>query len=120
MGTPKNKYTVGLDFTTKIGLYLNNTFNYLGEVYSDFGNQNLVKDFGLFNMKLGYKKSFGKYSLDAFAMGNNLTNQQNYTFLFVGNNTNDNKAGSLLSYADVNPGPSKANFFYGLNLKYNF
>ena len=120
VGTPKHKYTIGLDFTTKMGLYLNNTFNYLGEVYSDFGNQNLVKDFGLFNMKLGYKKSFGKYQLDAFAMGNNLTNQRNYTFLFVGNNTNDNKAGSLLSYADVNPGPSKAYFFYGLNLKYNF
>lgn len=120
VGTPRNKYTFGIDFTIKIGVYLNNTYNYLGKVYSDFGNLNLVKDFGLLNMKIGYKKSFGKYDIDAFAMGNNLTNQRNYTFLFVGNNTNDNKAGSLLDYADVNPGVSKAYFFYGLNLKYRF
>ena len=122
VGVPKNKYAVGIDFITNIGVYLNNTFNYMGKVYSDFANENLVKDFGLFNMKLGYKKSFGKYDVDVFAIGNNLTSQKNYTFLFLGNNTNDNKtdSDSLLDYADVNPGPSKAYFFYGLNLKYNF
>lgn len=120
VGTPKNKYSAGIDIYTKVGVYLNNTFSYLGKVYSDFANENLVKDFGLLNMKLGYKKNFGKYEADVFLMGNNLTNQRNYTFLFVGNNTNDNKAGSLLNYADVNPGPSKAYFFYGLNLKYRF
>lgn len=120
VGTPKNKYSIGIDFITKLGVYLNNTFNYLGEVYSDFGNENLVKSFGLLNMKIGYKKSFGKYDVDLFAMGNNLNNQNNYTFLFLGNNTNDNKANGLLNFGDVNPGPSKAYFFYGVNLKYKF
>ena len=98
---------------------MNNTLNYLGKVYSDFANENLVKDYSLLNMKLGYKKTFGKYDVDVFAIGNNLTNQKNYTFLFVGNNTNDNKATNLLNYADVNPGPRKAYFFFGLNLKYH-
>jgi len=118
VGVPDDKYAIGIDFNTKYGIYLNNTFNYLGKVYSDFANENLVKDYSLLNMKLGYKKTFGKYDVDVFAIGNNLTNQKNYTFLFVGNNTNDNKATNLLNYADVNPGPRKAYFFFGLNLKY--
>lgn len=43
VGVPRNKVALGLDFDTKIGLYLNNTFSYLGDVYSDFENTNLVK-----------------------------------------------------------------------------
>ena len=36
-----------------------------------------------------YKTSFGKWNFDVFLAGNNLTNQTNYTFLFLGNSIND-------------------------------
>ncbi|MCF2220426.1 TonB-dependent receptor plug domain-containing protein [Chryseobacterium sp. PS-8] len=121
VGVPRNKYAIGLDLYTKPGFYLVNTYNYLGNVYTDFANTNLVKGFGLLNSKLGYKKSFGRFDLDAYVMGNNLTNQINYTFLFLGNSINDSDTGSGYPKGvatDLNPGPSKSYFFYGLNLKY--
>lgn len=122
VGVPRNKYALGLDFDTKIGLYLNNTFSYLGEVYTDFDNTNLVRGFSQYNAKLGMKKTFGKFDLDIYAAGNNLTNQINYTFLFLGNSINDSDAGSNYpnQKTDINPGPSKAYFFGGINLKYRF
>lgn len=121
VGVPRNKYAIGLDLYTKPGFYLINTYNYLGNVYSDFANTNLVKGFGLLNAKLGYKKSFGRFDLDAYIMGNNLTNQINYTFLFLGNSINDSDTGNGYPKGvatDLNPGPNRSYFFYGLNLKY--
>lgn len=121
VGVPRNKYAVGLDIFTKPGFYLVNTYNYLGNVYSDFNNTNLVKGFGLLNSKLGFKKSFNKLDLDLYVMGNNLTSQINYTFLFLGNNINDSDKGSNYTVpTDLNPGPGKAYFFYGFNVKYRF
>lgn len=121
VGVPRNKYAVGLDIFTKPGFYLVNTYNYLGNVYSDFNNENPVKGFGLLNSKLGFKKSFNKLDLDLYVMGNNLTNQINYTFLFLGSNINDSDKGSNYTVpTDLNPGPGKAYFFYGFNVKYRF
>ncbi|BAP33462.1 putative paral putative outer membrane receptor [Chryseobacterium sp. StRB126] len=121
VGVPRNKYALGLDIYTKQGFYLLNTYNYLGQVYTNFNNKNLVKGFGLLNAKLGYKKTFGKFDVDLYVMGNNLTNQINYTFLFLGNNINDSDKGSNYSVpTDLNPGPNKSYFFYGANLKYRF
>ncbi|MGX9987037.1 TonB-dependent receptor [Soonwooa purpurea] len=124
VGVPKSKLTLGLDFDTNIGLYWQNTFNYMGTVFTDFANSNKVKSFGLLNSKIGYKHSFKHVDLDVFVMGNNLTNQINYTFLFYGNSINDTDADNQYNnpnvFTDVNPGPSKSYFFTGLNLKYHF
>ena len=122
VGVAKNKYAVGLDFDTNFGLYLINTYNYLGSVYADFANTRQVKSFGLLNSKIGYKKSFGKWNADVFLAGNNLTNQTNYTFLFLGNSVDDSDVGSNFpgQKTDINPGYHKAWFQYGFSLKYNF
>ena len=125
VGVPKQKYSVGLDFQSPKGIYLNSTFNYLSEVYSDFANTNIVNGFGLLNAKLGYKiaSKNKKISLDFFVAGNNLTNQTNYTFLFLGGSINDFDPGNgfpIGMAADVNPGSSKAYFWNGINLKYRF
>ena len=94
----------------------------MDKLYTDFANTNAVKGFTQLNSKLGYKHTLGKFDLDAFIAGNNLTSQINYTFLFLGNNINDSDAGSNYPgvKTDINPGPSKAYFFGGLNLKYRF
>lgn len=123
VGVPRNKYAVGLDIYTKPGFYLLNTFNYLGQVYTNFSNERVVKGFGLLNTKLGFKKTFNKLDVDLYVMGNNLTNQINYTFLFLGNSINDSDIGNGYPKnvtTDLNPGPNKAYFFYGVNLKYRF
>ena len=125
VGVPKQKYSVGLDFQSPKGIYLNSTFNYLSEVYSDFANTNIVNGFGLLNAKLGYKIATKnkKISLDFFVAGNNLTNQTNYTFLFLGGSINDFDPGNgfpIGMAADVNPGSSKSYFWNGINLKYHF
>lgn len=92
-----------------------NTFTYLGDVYMNFANteDRRIDGFGLLNSKLGYKHTVGHFDFDVFAMGNNLTSQKNYTFLFVGNNNGDGDG-------DINPGYKKAYFFGGLNVSYKF
>ena len=114
---------MGLDFSTKIGLYLQNTYSYMGTVYTDFANTTKVKSFALLNSKIGYKHSFGKFDADIFVIGNNLTNQINYSFLFYGHSINDSDLDNQYlgtASTDVNPGPDKAYYFTGFNLKYNF
>ncbi|MGQ7944319.1 TonB-dependent receptor [Flavobacterium sp. WC2509] len=123
VGVPNQKFTVGIDFETENGLYWNNTFNHIGNVYTDFGNTNSVKGFDQLNSKIGYRRDFfeHKLMLDLYVAGNNLTNQINYTFLFLGNNINDHDNGSNYPTGvatDVNPGPSKAYYFGGVNLKF--
>jgi iron complex outermembrane recepter protein len=123
VGVPKTKYTLGLDIVTNMGLYLNNTYNVMGDVYTDFANTNNVKGFALLNSKIGYKISGKRMDFDVYFAGNNLTNEINYTFLFLGNSVNDSDAGSNYpsgTITDVNPGPSKAYYFGGVNVKFKF
>lgn len=122
VGVPNSKYTLGLDFKFKKGFYLQNTFNSIGDVYTDFANTNSVKGFEQFNSKIGYQKEFmnKKITLDIYVAGNNMTNKINYSFLFLGNNINDSDVGNNYPAGvstDVNPGPSKAYYFSGVNLK---
>jgi iron complex outermembrane receptor protein len=123
VGVPKTKYTLGFDVVTNAGLYWNNTYNVMGDVFTDFANANNVKGFALLNSKIGYRVAKNKVDFDVFLAGNNLTNQVNYTFLFLGNSINDTDSGNGYPAnvtTDVNPGPSKAYFFGGLSLKWRF
>lgn len=130
IGIPKNKFSIGLDLSSPFGFYMNNTFSYMGAIYADFGNTNKVGDFNLFNSKIGYRHSFRlarfapkNFDLDVYFAGNNLSNQINYTYLFMGNSVGDSDKGSGFpssTPADVTPGPNKAYFFGGFGLKYHF
>jgi iron complex outermembrane receptor protein len=130
VGVPREKVTMGLDLLSPQGIYLNNTFQYMGDVYSDFANTNRVGGFTQYNAKVGYRHSFGfqrfapkNFDVDVFFAGNNLSNQTNYTFLFLGNSINDADANSGYGpgvTTDVTPGPSQAYFFGGATLRYRF
>ena len=123
VGVPKTKYSVGFDVVLKAGFYWNNTLNFMGDVFTDFANSNNVKGFSLLNSKIGYKHVRPKVDFDVFFAGNNLTNSINYTFLFLGNNINDADPGNGYPAnvtTDVNPGPSKANYFGGVSVHYKF
>ena len=124
VGVPNSKYTLGLDLKFKYGFYLQNTFNRIGNVYTDFANTNCVSGYEQFNSKIGYQGTFlhKKMTFDLYVAGTNLTNKINYTFLFLGNNVNDSDTGSNYPAGvatDVNPGPSKAYYFGGISLKYS-
>lgn len=123
VGVPKTKYTFGLDILTQVGFYLNNTYNFMGDVFTDFANTNNVKEFTLLNSKIGYKYAGKKFDFDIYFAGNNLTNQVNYTFLFLGNNINDSDPDNNYppgTSTDVNPGSNKAYYFGGVNVKFKF
>jgi iron complex outermembrane receptor protein len=124
VGVPTMKYTIGCDIKTKMGFYMNNTFNSIGDVYTDFANTNLVKGYTSLNSKIGFKKSFlsNNLDVDAYFAGNNLTNQINYTFLFLGNNVKDSDPGSGFPSnvaTDINPGYSKTWYYCGVSLMYH-
>lgn len=125
VGVPSRKFSLGLDFETKPGFYMNNTLNYMGKVYRDFSNTPAMEmnAFALLNSRLGYKKTIGHWLLDAYVAGNNLTSQKHYTFLFLGNNVGDSDNGSQYPKGvttDINPGPKNAWFFGGVNATYRF
>lgn len=127
VGVPRQKYCAGIDLSAPQGFYLNTTFYYLGDVYADFANTNKVGSYTQLNAKLGYRHDFAlarhmqkRFSIDLFIAGNNLANQINYTYLFLGNAVNDSDPGSGFPAGvatDVTPGPSLAYFFGGVGLK---
>jgi iron complex outermembrane receptor protein len=127
VGVPHQKYCAGLDLRSPQGFYVNTTFCYLGEVYADFANANEVGSFTQLNARLGYRHNFAlarympkRFDIDVFIAGNNLSNQINYTYLFVGNAVNDSDPGSGFPAGvstDVTPGPSLAYFFGGMGLR---
>ena len=123
VGLPKTKYTIGVDIITKLGIYFKGTYNLIGNVYTDFANTNNVKGFELLNSKIGYKIIGKKVNFDLYFAGNNLTNQINYTFLFLGNNVNDSDPDNNYPVGiatDVNPGYNKAYYFGGMNVGFKF
>lgn len=122
VGIPKMKYTIGVDIQANKGLYANATYYYLGDVYADFANSNLVKGFTQLNAKIGYQYKYRNADIDIYIGANNITNQINYTFLFLGNNVNDNDPGN--GYAstvitDLTPGAYQLNWWGGLKFSYH-
>jgi iron complex outermembrane receptor protein len=130
VGVARQKFSAGVDLASPQGIYVNTTFYYLGDVYTDFANSHKVGGFTQLNAKVGYRHSFAfqrfapkKFDLDVFFAGNNLANQINYTFLFLGSSINDADPGSGYPAGvatDVNPGPSQSYFFGGVGLRYHF
>lgn len=119
-GAPQNVFNLGVDAFMKYGLYANVMFNHRDKTPIGFipttsttvqpTNYTIASAFNLLNAKLGIKRSLGKhFDLDVYAGGLNLTGEKYFLMVFA-NQLPD-------SYI---PAPNKANFFGGVNLKYNF
>jgi iron complex outermembrane recepter protein len=114
-GIPKITVNVGLDFQIKYGFYGNITYAYRDAM--TITSNGLVAGipykapaYSLLNAKIGFQHSFGNhFDLDVFAGANNITSTQYPIKIFV----------NQLPDAFV-PGPAKANFYGGVNFKYNF
>jgi iron complex outermembrane receptor protein len=132
-GVSKIVFNVGMDLTTKPGLYGNITWSYrdkqevtslgtnTGETigtkttftsnyvsYTTTAALYRISSYSLLNAKLGYKHSFGRIDLDAYFAASNITNTKYPIMIFV-NQFPD-------SYI---AGPKTATVFGGINLKYN-
>jgi len=119
-GVPKYAINLGFDFTLKYGIYGNFTYAYrdsmpltsngLAQVAT--GGPNVpyhVDSYALLNAKIGIQQTIARHlDIDAFVGVNNITNTQYPIMVFV-NQIPD-------AYM---PGPRLANFYGGINLKYN-
>ncbi|HMD01196.1 MAG TPA: TonB-dependent receptor, partial [Ferruginibacter sp.] len=132
-GVPKYVANIGVDVTTRPGIYFNATYSYkdkqeisslgtnTGETigtkttytsnytsYTTIAALYHVGSYSLLNAKLGYRHSFGRFDLDTYVAANNIVNTKYPIMIFV-NQFPD-------SYI---AGPNSATVFGGLNLKYN-
>ncbi len=110
VGTPPIVFNAGFDLATKPGLYMNLTYSYRDKMFYTSDNKNETKPFNLLNTKIGYSHTIIQHiSIDAYLGINNITQNQNYAMVFL----------NQLPDAYI-PAPREANYFGGVNLKYNF
>lgn len=100
----------GFDLFTHPGLYANAYYSFRDVTPITSDGKNKTESYGLVNAKIGFRRSLSRhFDVDAYVGGNNLTGTQYYLMVFV----------NQLPDAYL-PAPYKANWYGGLNLKYNF
>jgi iron complex outermembrane receptor protein len=109
-GVAKYTANLGVDLAAHCGLYGNIIYNYKDGFPISSDGINNTGSYSLLNAKLGYQHSFLKhFDGDVYFGLNNITNTRYPIMVFV----------NQLPDAYL-AGPTKANYFGGLNLKYNF
>jgi iron complex outermembrane receptor protein len=109
-GVPPLTANVGFDLMTKLGIYANAYYSYRDPMIFTSDGLNKTESYNLVNGKLGVRRSLGyHFDVDAYFGVNNITGTQYYYMVFV----------NQLPDAYL-PAPYKANYFGGINLKYNF
>lgn len=108
-GVSKIVANAGIDFQTNPGIYGNVIYIYKDPMPITSDNLLYASSYNLLNAKLGFRRGFGHFDLDAYLGASNITGQKYYAMVFV-NQIPD-------AYL---PAPAEINYFGGLNLKYNF
>jgi iron complex outermembrane recepter protein len=109
-GVPKYVANVGFDVTTKPGIYANATYMYRDKVSITSNATEFATSYNLLNAKIGFARSLtNHFDIDAFFGAQNITNTQYPLMVFV----------NQLPDAYL-PAPLYANFYGGINVKYNF
>ncbi len=109
-GVAPKVFNMGIDATTKIGLYGNVNYNYRDAMPFTSDGLNKTKSYSLVNAKLGIRRVLAKHiDMDAYVGANNITSTQYYLMVFS----------NQLPDAYM-PAPYKINYFGGLNIAYKF
>lgn len=109
-GVAKWVANAGIDIATKIGLYGNVTYFYKDPMPITSDNSFYTSSYSLLNAKMGYQHALtSHFDLDIYLGINNINNTKYPIAVFV----NQIPDAYLV-------GPVKANYFGGMNLKYNF
>jgi iron complex outermembrane recepter protein len=108
-GVAKITANAGADIVMKHGLYAAVSYNYKDKMPITSLNDLYAGSYNLLNAKIGIQQRLGKhFDADIYAGASNITNTKYYLMVFV----------NQLPDAYI-PAPPKANFFGGVNLKYN-
>jgi iron complex outermembrane receptor protein len=109
-GVSKIIYNAGFDVVTKPGLYGNFTFMYKDKLPITSDNLNYAAGYTLLNAKLGFQHSLSNhFDLNLYFGVNNIANSKYPIMVFV----------NQIPDAYI-AGPRYANYYGGINLKYNF
>ncbi|MCW3088628.1 MAG: outer rane receptor protein, partial [Sediminibacterium sp.] len=109
-GVAKWVANLGADITTRPGLYANFTYSYKDGMPITSDGVNKATSYSLLNAKAGFQRTLSAhFDIDVFLGINNITGTQ-YPYMVFVNQLPD-------AYL---PAPYKANYFGGVNFKYNF
>ena len=101
---------IGVDFMAAAGLYANISYNYKDPMPITSDNVYNASSYNLLNAKIGLQRNLSThFDIDIYFGVNNITGVQYYNMVFI----------NQLPDAYI-PAPDKANYFGGINLKYNF
>lgn len=117
-GVPKLTVNAGLDFALIAGIYGNLTYAYREKMPIVSTEEYFTDSYSLLNSRLGIRQTLGShFDLDFYVGVNNITNTQYPIKVFINQLTNPLSTTAGDAYI---PGPRKANYYGGINLKYNF
>jgi iron complex outermembrane receptor protein len=109
-GVPRVTFNIGLDVLTSYGFYGNAYYAYKDAMPITSDGKEMTDSYSLLNAKLGLRRMLSNhFDADLYFGVNNITGTQYYYMVFV----------NQLPDAYL-PAPHKANYFGGINLKYNF
>lgn len=74
-GVPRQVWVSGLDLQTKIGVYLNSTFNFTDRMPLNDANTIYANSYKLLNARIGFRKNFKRIGLNIYTAGDNLLNE---------------------------------------------
>jgi len=74
-GVPPHTFILGLDVRSKIGIYINSTFNFTDKIPLNDANSIDAKSYRLLIGKIGYRKTFKKIAIDMYVLGDNLLDE---------------------------------------------
>jgi iron complex outermembrane receptor protein len=120
---PRSVFNAGFDASTKFGLYLYGSYQFVDKMYATFDNATSLRPYNLVDAKAGYQRRLcDHFGLDVSAGGDNLLGSTYYTYLFVGPNfkglaqSKDGGTGDGF----ILPGSYNPTFYGGAKLTYTF
>lgn len=112
-GVPPHLANIMLNGEFAGGFYANIGWQYVDEMPITFDNEHYAPSYNLLNAKVGYKQVFGRFALDAYVGGQNLTNDLYYNMIVL----NQSFSGTAAPKVYL-PGVTSSSFYGGLKLSY--
>jgi iron complex outermembrane receptor protein len=112
VGVAPNVISLGVDAGLRSGIYANATYYDTDDMPISYDNAHHAPGYSLLNARIGFAHDVGgRFTLDAFVGGDNLTGSRYYTMVFL-----NHKFDSPTPPHMYLPGPYKATYYGGLKV----